>query len=73
MFTYKTLASPRVLVFHTAPFLCFAGCVINNNLWAEVVTPDIPAVNGHVHIINRLLYIPYHSVSHLLNNMEELR
>ncbi|XP_076439131.1 transforming growth factor-beta-induced protein ig-h3-like [Babylonia areolata] len=46
---------------------------INNNLWAEVVTPDIPAVNGHVHIINRLLYIPYHTVSQLLHTMEELR
>ncbi|KAL8603906.1 hypothetical protein ACOMHN_005126 [Nucella lapillus] len=46
---------------------------INNNLWAEVVTSDIPAVNGHVHIINRLLYIPYHTISQLLHSMQELR
>ncbi|XP_070177843.1 uncharacterized protein [Littorina saxatilis] len=47
--------------------------VINNNLWAEVVTSDIPAVNGHVHIINRLLFIPYHNVAHLLSTMDELK
>ncbi|XP_025082165.1 fasciclin-1-like isoform X2 [Pomacea canaliculata] len=47
--------------------------VINNNVRAEVLTSDIPAVNGRLHIIRHLLYIPYNSVMQLLQSMDETR
>ena len=47
--------------------------MINNNVWAEVVTSDIPAANGHVHVISRLLLLPCDVMEDLLTSRPELR
>ncbi|XP_041355644.1 uncharacterized protein LOC121373221 isoform X2 [Gigantopelta aegis] len=46
--------------------------VINNNIWARVVTPNIPTANGNIHVIDRLLYVPQETIEEALENMEEL-
>ncbi|KAK3799814.1 hypothetical protein RRG08_048538 [Elysia crispata] len=40
--------------------------VINNNMAAEVLTRDIPAINGWVHVIDRILTVPYRRLADVL-------
>ncbi|XP_071098582.1 fasciclin-1-like isoform X2 [Haliotis cracherodii] len=47
--------------------------VVNNNMWAKVIVPDIPASNGIIHIINNLVYYPYKTVAEMLDSTDELR
>ncbi|XP_046575754.1 uncharacterized protein LOC124283773 [Haliotis rubra] len=47
--------------------------VVNNNMWAKVIVPDIPASNGVIHIINNLVYYPYKTVMEMLDSSDELR
>ncbi|XP_050398819.2 fasciclin-1 isoform X2 [Patella vulgata] len=46
---------------------------INNNLWARVIKPDIPASNGRIHVIDTIFYLPYMTIAEALENMEELK
>ncbi|CAG5120492.1 unnamed protein product, partial [Candidula unifasciata] len=47
--------------------------VANNNIMAEVVQANIPAVNGWIHIINRVLAVPYESVADVLSTRDDVR
>ncbi|CAG5114897.1 unnamed protein product, partial [Candidula unifasciata] len=46
--------------------------VSSNNVMAEVVKANIPAVNGWIHVIDRVLTVPYESVSQILSTKEEV-
>lgn len=47
--------------------------VANNNVMAEVVKANIPAVNGWIHIIDRVLTVPYESVVDILATKDDVR
>ncbi|GFR75111.1 fasciclin-1 [Elysia marginata] len=49
----------------------FTVFVINNNMAAEIVTRDIPAINGWIHVIDRILTVPYRSLANVLTSGED--
>ena len=56
------------------PYVCVISATVqNNNMAATVVRGDIPAVNGWVHVIDRLLTVPYSSVAEVLASSPDMR
>ncbi|XP_055872602.1 uncharacterized protein LOC106073270 isoform X3 [Biomphalaria glabrata] len=45
--------------------------VVNNNMMAHVVLANIPAVNGWIHIVDKILTVPYVNVADVLGSREE--
>ncbi|XP_059159648.1 uncharacterized protein LOC131943508 [Physella acuta] len=46
--------------------------VVNNNMMAQVLVSDIPAVNGWIHIVDRILTVPYVTVADVMGSREDV-
>ena len=47
--------------------------MVGNNLWGEVVHADLPALNGRLHVLGRLLLVPYLPVHSVLEARPDTR
>lgn len=45
----------------------------NGNIKAEVVAANIRAVNGWIHVIDRVLTVPYESIADVLSTKDDVR
>ncbi|KAH9491607.1 hypothetical protein Btru_031022 [Bulinus truncatus] len=45
--------------------------VVNNNMIAQVVVANIPAINGWIHIVDKILTVPYVTVADVMGSREE--
>lgn len=55
------------------PLLFILVFITNNNVKTRIIRPDIPAINGIIHVVDTIMYFPFYVAADVMYNNPKLR